>query len=172
MKQDKTAAYIKVARAKYDSYGSEWEKAYFDEKSGGFNVYHKRHQFTLTGGGGNAEKIVGKILAQHGKQIEFLSEGEKPLPDIKFDKKTWDIKYIEHSNEGTIRDAIRDARKADNAIFYFTDESKFLLLNSAVNREAGRFLKGQTDKLPDIYYIDKSGLLKLLWKKNKKGLNH
>ena len=55
-----SAEHIKVARSKFDSYGNDWEKAYFDEKSGGFNVYHKDHKFSDTGGGGNAEKEVGK----------------------------------------------------------------------------------------------------------------
>jgi hypothetical protein len=163
---------LKEVFAKYNSYDSlTWEKAYFDEVSGGFNVYHKEHKFTEVGGGGEAEKVVGKMLAKcNGKQVEFLPEGWKKQPDVKFDGQTWDIKYIDNANEETIRAAIRDARKADNAIFYFTDESKSVLLNSAIVREAGRFLKGQINKIPDIYVIDKSGLLKLLWEKQK-GLN-
>ena len=163
---------LKEVFAKYNSYDSlTWEKVYFDEFSGGFNICHKEHKFTEAGGGGEAEKIVGKMLAKYnGKQVEFLPEGWKKQPDIKFDDQTWDIKYIDNANEETIRAAIRDARKADNAIFYFTDESKSVLLNSAIVREAGRFLKGQTNEIPDIYVIDKSGLLKLLWKKQK-GLN-
>jgi hypothetical protein len=111
------------------------------------------------------------MLAEYnGKQVEFLSEGEKKSPDIKFDNQTWDIKYIEKASEHRMRDAILDSRKADNVIFYFTDESKYLLLISATEREVGRFLKGQTNKLPDIYYMDKNGLLRLLWGKQK-GLN-
>jgi hypothetical protein len=162
----------KAATEKYNSYGSEWEKAYFDPYSDGYNVYHKDHKFSPTGGGGKAEKVVGKMLAKYnGKQVEFLPERGKKSADTKFDNQTWDIKYIDNANEETIRAAIRDARKADNAIFYFTDENKYALLNNAVEREAGRFLKGQTSKLPDIYYMNKSGLLKLLWKKQKKGLN-
>ena len=158
--------YIKEARAKYNSYGNEWEKAYFDEFSGGFNVYHKEHRFSTTGSGGDAEKTVGKMLAKYnGKQVEFLPEGEKKSPDVFFDNKTWDIKYIDRANVATIRKYLLDARKAGNAIFYFTDKSKFLLLHSAIKREAGRFLKGQTNILPDIYCIDKNGLLKSLWKK-------
>jgi hypothetical protein len=157
-----------TAIQKYNSYGSEWEKAYFDKHSGGYNVYHKDHNFAKKGGGGEAEKIVGKILAKHnGKQVEFLPEGESKSPDIKFDNQTWDIKYIQKASEHRMRDAIRDARKADNAIFYFTDESKSVLLSNAIEREAGKFLKGQTNKMPDIYGIGKSGLLKLLWGKTK-----
>ena len=151
---------------KYLSYGFEWEKAYFDAISGGYNVYHKDHKFTEEGKGGEVEKIVGIILAKYnGKQVEFLPERWKKQPDVKFDDQTWDIKYIENANEETIRSAIRDARKADNAIFYFLQDSKYLLLNSAIDREVGRFLKGQTNKPPDIYVIDKNGLLKLLWSK-------
>jgi transposase-like protein len=158
----------KEALNRYNAYSDEWEKAYFDLYSGGFNVYHKDHKFTETGGGGNAEVTVGKMLAKYnGKQVEFLPEGWKKQPDVRFDGKTWDIKYIDNANEETIRSAIRDARKADNAIFYYTDESKYLLLVSAIEREAGRFLKGQTNKMPGIYEIDKNGFLKLLWEKQK-----
>ncbi|MDR1632158.1 MAG: hypothetical protein LBR97_04670 [Dysgonamonadaceae bacterium] len=158
----------KAAAEKYNAYGSDWEKAYFDRYSGGYNVYHKDHNFAKKGGGGEAEIIVGKMLAKYnGKQVEFLPEGNTKSPDVKFDGKTWDVKYIEKASEHTIRDAIRDARKADNAIFYFTDESKYLLLISASDRETGKFLKGQTKEIPDIYYMDKSGILKLLWEKQK-----
>ena len=158
----------KAAAEKYKSYDNDWEKAYFDEYSGGYNVYHKRHQFTKTEGGGEAEKIVGKMLAgNNGKQVEFLPEGWQKQPDVKFDSKTWDIKYIDHANKETIRAAIREARKADNAIFYFTNANKYVFLNNAVDREVGRFLKGQIKTLPDIYFMDKNGLLKLLWSKHK-----
>jgi hypothetical protein len=55
---------IEAAKSRYDAYDSrDWEKAYFDEHNGGFNVYHKRHRFAKTAGGGDAEKIVGKMLA-------------------------------------------------------------------------------------------------------------
>jgi hypothetical protein len=161
----------KAAAEKYNSYGSDWEKAYFDKYSGGYNVYHKDHKFSPTGGGGEAEKIVGVILAKYnGKQVEFLPEGEKKGPDVSFDNQKWDIKYINQANEGTIRKYLLDARKADNAIFYWNTNEKINELNSAAKREIGRLLKGQISNLPDIYYVDKNKLLTLLWKKQK-GLN-
>lgn len=156
------------AKKLYQSYGSEWEKAYFDEFSGGFNVYHKEHQFTNTQGGGEAEITVGKMLAKNcGKHVEFLPENGKGkgVPDMRFDGGTWDVKYIDNANENTIRKYIKDARKADRAIFYFTND-KYNDLRSAINREVGRFqAMNKVSELPDIYYVDKSGLLKLLWKK-------
>ena len=158
-----SAEYIENARAVFDSYGSEWTKELFDEHSGGFNVYHKKHNFSKAGGGGKAEKDVGKILAKIGKQVEFLPEKDKD-PDVSFDKQTWDIKFITHANETTIRNHIKDARKADNAIFFWDANDKLAVLSSAINREVGRLAKGQINRLPNIYYIDESGLLVSLWK--------
>ena len=166
MKRSITEEDIRAARVKYDSYGSEWKKEYFDEKSGGYNVYHEKHNFSKKGGGGEAEKEVGKMLAKYGKQVEFLSETATKTPDIKFDGKTWDIKFINKSNEETIRIYIKDARKADNAIFYWKNTSdKTAPLISAIARCEGYFKRrNELHTMPNIYYMDGSKL-KLLWSK-------
>jgi hypothetical protein len=67
-------AIIQAAFAKYNAYNCKvWHKAYFDTIGGGFNVYHREHNFSKKGGGGEAEKIVGIILAKYnGKQVEFF----------------------------------------------------------------------------------------------------
>ena len=151
---------------KYNSYGSEWEKAYFDKFSGGFNVYHNKHQFAKKGGGGEAEIIVGKMLAKYnGKQVEFLPEGSyRKSPDIYFDNQTWDIKLIDKANEETIRNYIKDARKADNAIFYWNENDKLDELKSAVTRSIGYFnKKNELNSMPNIYYVNKDGILKFIF---------
>ena len=163
------AEYTRKARAKFDSYdSSKWSKEYFDEISGGFNVYHIDHEFSESGGGGDAEKVVGKLLAKYnGKQVEFLPEGGKKKPDLLFDEYTWEVKYIDIANEQGIRNHFKDARKADNVIFYFTND-RLTDLNTAIKREIGRFAKEDRIKeLPDVYYMDNE-LLKLLWKNEKK----
>jgi len=162
---------MKAALQKYNSYGEEWEKAYFDKDSGGYNVYHNEHKFSKKGGGGNAEKTVGLMLAKYnGKQVEFLPEREKAAPDIKFDEQTWDIKYIDKANEETIRSSIKDARKAENAIFYWDTKNKLDELKNSVIRSIGYFKSQNALKtMPNIYYMEnKSGLLKLLWEKTKR----
>ena len=160
---------LRESLLKYNSYNSEiWTKAYFDKLSGGFNVYHKEHNFSKKGGGGDAEKIVGKMLAKYnGKQVEFLPENSfKKSPDINFDGQTWDIKLIDNANEETIRKAIRDARKAENVIFYWGENDKLEVLISAIGRSAGYFRsKNKLHEMPTIYYMDKGGLMKLLWSK-------
>ena len=156
-----------TAARKYNSYGSDWEKAYFDKFSGGYNVYHKEHKFSTIQGGGEAEKTVGKMLAKYnGKRVEFLPEGSKKSPDVKFDGKNWDIKFINEANENSIREAIKNARKADNAIFYWNKDNKLELLEHAIHRSVGYFKsKNKINTMPDVYYLDESGLLKLLWGK-------
>jgi hypothetical protein len=74
---------------------------------------------------------------------------------------------IEHANEETIRKAIKDARKAQNVIFYWeSDIEKMEDLRNAVIREVGRMKKlNRLHEMPDIYYIDKLGLLRTAWKK-------
>ena len=162
--------YIKEAKAKYNAYDAQiWTKEYFDELSGGFNVYHIDHEFSETGGGGEAEKAVGKLLAKYnGKQVEFLPEGNKKMPDMKFDGQTWEVKFINDVNVKTIRGYIEHARRknADNGIFYWDNAGKIGDLRYALERELGKMSKlGRIGEVPDVYYMDKSGLLKLLWKK-------
>jgi hypothetical protein len=164
------AAHIHAAKEKYDSYGDKWEKVYFDEKTGGFNVYHEDHKFSKKGGGGEAEKTVGKMLAKYnGKQVEFLPEINKKSPDFDFDSQKWDVKYVNNANHETIRSYIEDIRyKKANGIFYWEENDKFFELNKAIEREIGKLNKaGRIDEMPDIYYMDVNGLLKLLWGKQK-----
>lgn len=158
----------KEAWQRYNSHSSLYEKAYFDKFSGGYNVYHKAHQFAEKGGGGEAEKTVGKILAKYnGKQVEFLPEGFGKGADVGFDGQSWDIKFINDANEATIRTYIKDARKAENAIFYWeSNKDKMEELRSAVIREVGRMRKlNRLSQMPDIYYIDEENRLRTVWKK-------
>jgi hypothetical protein len=158
---------VEASRQKFEKYDTDaWKKEYFDQHSGGYTVYHKDHQFSKTGGGGDAEMRVGRMLAKYnGKQVEFLPEQGKGkgVPDFQFDGQTWDVKYIQQANVETIRKYIKDARKAENVILYGVDKYNDAL--DAVNRETGRFEKlGKLNELPNVYFIDKDGLLKLIKK--------
>ena len=164
---------IAQAREKFDAYSEEWEKEYFNPSNGGFNVYHKKHQFSdvkpngAAMSGGLAEKHVGRLLADFGaKQVEFLQENGKGegKPDIRFDNRTWDVKYISAANENTIRKYIENARKADCAIFYWDKDNKLEELKSAVTRTIGKYSKkGELSTIPSIFYINKDGLLKCIF---------
>jgi hypothetical protein len=160
---------LKEARLKYNAYSSEdWTKAYFDEIGGGFNVYHKGHNFSKKGGGGDAEKIVGEMLAKYnGKQVEFLPEGGSKSPDIKFDGRMWDIKYIDNANIKTIRSYIEIIRRKEcQGVFFWKKEDKIQDLKSAMESEIGKLSKlGRINEMPNIYYMNKNKILALLWGK-------
>jgi hypothetical protein len=163
---DETAL-LREAILKYNSYDPGiWKKAYFDKLSGGFNVFHKEHNFSKKGGGGKAEKTVGKMLAKYnGKQVEFLPESTyQKSPDVNFDNQTWDIKFINNANVETIRNYIKDVRKAENAIFYWNKNDKLNELKGAVARSIGYFKKkNKLHTMPNIYYINKRGALKSIF---------
>ncbi len=169
----KLRLYINESRHLYQAYSEEWERAYFDEISGGYNVYHRKHQFATkiaqgaTLSGGEAEKKVGRLLAMNGKRVEFQAEGteyKKKCADLRFDGKEWDVKYIELSNESTIRTYIEDARKADCVIFYAGGNDRYDSIASALSRERGKY-KSSPDKLrelPQVYVIRDNGTLTLI----------
>ena len=143
-------------------YGSDWTPVLYSCVNGGYNVYHKDHNFSKHGGGGYAEKVVGMVLAViNGKQVEFLPENprEGKHPDLHFDDHTWDIKYINEANEETIRRYIRDGRKADRVIFYWQSMAgKLDMLKSATARELGHALK-RGERFPGIYFLNAEGRL-------------
>ena len=82
MSINNTAEYIKEARAKFDSYGSEWEKAYFNDSSGGYVVVHKGHKFDVETG--KYEIKTAHISSDNGYMVEMMDESnfEKPQYDI------------------------------------------------------------------------------------------
>ena len=143
-------------------YGSDWEPVLICIKNGGYNVYHKDHNFSKHTGGGYAEKVVGMILAViNGKQVEFLPESprEGRHPDLQFDGMTWDIKYINEANEETIRKYIRNGRKADRVLFFWQAVSgKIEILKSATARELGNSQK-RGESFPGIFYLNAEGML-------------
>jgi hypothetical protein len=150
---------------KFISYDNNWEKVLWNADSGGYNVYHKHHQFNKKGG--PAEKHVGRLLANNeGKWIEFLSEfaDNKQHADLFFDNQKWDVKSINNATVDTIRKYIKEARKADNVIFYFENFEFLKKLDVAIIRTEGYF-KNRLGEMPNIYYIFKESKLKNLWKK-------
>lgn len=170
--KQKQKEHKKQSKLKYQAYDKDWQKAYFDKNTGGYNVYHNDHQFSKQKGGGEAEKVVGRHLANIGKQVEFLPEQGKGkgkgVPDLSFDNQTWDVKYINKANEETIRKYLKNARKADNVIFYFgeSESNQQNMVKVALERETGKYIKlGLMNKIPNVYTISPNGVFAKLNKK-------
>ena len=70
---------MKAALQKYNSYGSEWERAYFDKFSGGYVVVDKQRIENSKISKNEKEKFtkeyaMSMVFAQNGYKIEMLME--------------------------------------------------------------------------------------------------
>jgi len=156
------AEYIREARVRYDSYDNEWVKAVFDEHSGGFCVYHKRHNFDPTIGifgipRGNYELIASEILAKYGMNIALQPEKleyDSKIPDGFLNGKLFDIKGVEGIGKENILKDIKDASKkgAEIVVLYY---HKNYLFNEAQMRENYHtYLRNSNSKrIQQVYYI-------------------
>ena len=86
-------------------------------------------------------------------------------PDAYFDGQTWDFKISRSRKEDTLRQLIKDGRKADNLIFITNNEQFVSRVRHSIEREIGRRAKnGNWKELPNTFYlIDRC--LYLIWSK-------
>ena len=152
MKQDKTATNIKEARAKFDSYGSEWEKTLFDEDSGGYLVTEKS-RITQSQKSTNElkkfdkEQDMCKTLACNGFAVEHLDDKKGESYDIHLNGIKADLKKTgSHNNMvNYAKEAIRE-QGAEMVVFEFEKETE------EIHAEIKRL---QSKKISGIYYFTK-----------------
>lgn len=191
---DYTFNNIESSRREYEALpSSEWRKDYFNEENGGFvatHVYKERDDLRRPGIA--AEVKACFELAKLGKRILRLPENIPDLidditiygipyrkllkfkpdenhprgyPDAYFDGQTWDFKTSTFNNDDSLRQTIKDGRKADSLIFVIKESNQSLRLQHAIERELGRRLHdGSWADLPDIYRL-LGNQLEAVWKK-------
>lgn len=172
---------------------NEWRKDFFCDTTGGFVATHvlkvkdalKRHGIV-------AEVEACRTLALMGKRIlrlpenifdkidsitidrkkyrellKFKEGSIKPrgYPDVFFDGQTWDFKTSTFRKEDTIRQLLKDGRKADNVIFILNKMSDLDLLLTAIKSEYGMRKKdGSWVNLPNTYCMSEDCLWPI-WEK-------
>ena len=159
-----------------------WVKQWFCDEIGGFVVAHRLKAADDMRRSGIVAEVMGCLnLAEMGKRVLRLPEnipdlideviidgkpyrellqfkvGEtKPrgYPDVYFDGMTWDFKNNTTENVDTVRQLIKNGRKADNVIFVISCYEEITLICSAIGREYGS-KKHNTSwlELPNIYYL-------------------
>ena len=119
----------------------------------------------------NVPKLIDdiSIVGTPYRELLKFKSGEKDprgYPDAYFDGQTWDFKAPEFQNNvDSLRQLIKDGRKASNVIFIAKNPSNIRLLREALFREIGRQKKnGLWLELPNIYYMLNNSC-KCLWKK-------
>jgi hypothetical protein len=172
-----------------------WVKQWFFDETGGFVVAHRLKAADDMRRSGIVAEVEGCLsLAEMGKRVLRLPEnipylidevvidgmpyrellkfkvGEtKPrgYPDVYFDGMTWDFKETETENIDTIRQLIKDGRKANNVIFVGAGDEEIKAIGIAMEREFGRKLKdGSWMELPNLYCLKQLSLFSF-WKKQK-----
>ena len=189
----KTHAAIVRSWLEYRSLSNrEWRKDYFSWATGGYVATHRlkaRDNTQLAGI--KAEVSTCQLLADIGKKVLRLPENiadkidiikidgkpyrdllkfkpneNKPrgYPDAYFDGQTWDFKTSTYQNEDSLRQAIKNGRKAENLVFVSFNEpiSNLAAVKTAIGREYGSRVKDDTWKeLPDILYLYEYQLIKI-----------
>lgn len=173
----------------------EWRKDHYYQETGGYVATHVlKEQDNTRRPGIVAEVTACYELAATGKHVLRLPENKPELidaisiagkpyrellkfksneplprgyPDVYFDYQTWDFKTSTYHNVNTIRQLIKDGRKADNVIFIITDEQQIKTIINALERELGNRKRDKSWVfLPDLYSFW-NGCLKALWEKKK-----
>lgn len=161
---------------------NEWRKDYFCEETGGYVATHVLKAKDVMKRHGIAKEVEScLVLAKNGMHILRLPENvldkidsifvdEKPYreilkfktgvktpkgyPDVYFNGKTWDFKTSSFRKEDTLRQRIKDGRKADNVIFILNKISDSEMVLKATKSEYGMRKKdGSWKDLPDVYCL-------------------
>ena len=174
---------------------NKWQNKRFIWKTGGFVATHRlKAKDDLSIPGIQAEAKACFMLASMGKHVLRLPENIPELidgtsidgipfrkllkfkpnepnprgyPDAYFDGQTWDFKTSAFKNEDSLRQTIKDGRKAQNLIFFSPRmiPNDIEVLKTAVGREYGSRVKDDTWKdLPNLYYLSEYQMIEV-WRK-------
>lgn len=175
--------WIEKSKKKYEALPSEeWIKQWFCVTSGGFVAAHVKKTVDNMARSGIAAEVRGCLrLAEMGKHVlrlpenipnlidEIFIEGKpyrellkfkegkmipRGYPDVYFDGQTWDFKAPTYQNVDSVRQLIKESRKADNVIFVVSNFDDIAAVHSAIGRECGRRKGNVTlNELPNVYYL-------------------
>jgi len=161
--------YINEAKAKFDSYGNGWIKygfprlriSGFDAQTGGFVVYHEKHQFDPTRGvfkirRGDYEKYASKVLMKYGMMVELGSEtpGDIKKPDGLLNGKIFDIKGVEGTGKGNILNDIKNASKKGAEVIVLYYHKNHLFDEKQIHESYQKYMRtSKSKRIQHVYYI-------------------
>ena len=156
--------YIKAAKALFDSYDENvWDKAYFDEHSGGYAVFHKDHKFDPTIGvfdipRGDYEKIASEILVKYGMCVELDSErqhsDEEKMKDGFLNGIPFEIKGMEGNGKNNIINNLKEANKKNVELIVLYYHDKDLFSERQIHESYKSYLRNSKSKrIKQVYYI-------------------
>ena len=139
---------IKEAREKYDAYDETvWEKAYFDEGSGGYVALNrKRIEYSEVSKNEKAkfdkEFNMSRVFAENGYKIEMLEEIPRiPSPDVTINGILADLKSVSGHNN-IVKYATKAIYQQGAELILFRFDMMDELILAAINALKLRKIKG------------------------------
>ncbi len=106
-------------RIAYETAGTEYEKYYFDEQTGGYVLIHQGHN---RGESFTSEVFVAESLARQGSAVELVNErGEGKKFDAMVNGQDWEFKELKASTENilsAIQAGVRKGKYQSGQIAY------------------------------------------------------
>ena len=124
--------YIEESREIYQNAGSEYQRYYFDEDTGGFVLIHQEHKLT------DSELFVAETFAGQGSRVKLL--GEQNLegiktPDAELDGEFWEFKELRNAINvrGAVQQDIREGKKqARNIAYHINQDFNIVDINAGI----------------------------------------
>ncbi len=141
----------------YESAECEYQRTYFDEKTGGFVLTHEQHGKQNI----QSEQFVAQVFATQGKQVRLLKEIGLPegvkTPDAEIDSALWDFKRLTEeatSLANRVQAGIKQAIKQGAAnVGYHIDRSEYDLseIERGIKRALDLDIAEQIDRVVLIF---------------------
>ena len=148
---------VAIQRQGYNSYSVDYEKVFFDEKTGGYIVKHRGHK--LDNMNGKLEMKSVYMLAMEGRVVEMMDESmRKPQYDAKVDNVPTEIKVMNGFRNIHKRAEQAAKQGAKRIIYYINFDDDAEIFNRFNN------VYKTIDAIDEIWYI-KDGVLNFYSKK-------
>ena len=130
--------YIQQSQELYDNASLEYERYFFDKRTGGFVLIHQNHNTTTS------EVFVAEVFARQGNRVKLLSEQfeqRRKVPDAEIDGEVWEFKELCNATNvrGATQRDIRQARKQARNIAYHINQAYDISRINAGIQSAIRF---------------------------------
>ena len=127
--------YIQESQNIYNFAEPEYERYYYDERTGGFVLIHQNHNTN------DSERWVAEVFARQGRRVKLLSEQAAPgirTPDAEIDGEIWEFKELSSeavSIKNTVQRGVAVAKKrAPNVAYHINTDADIADINKGITR--------------------------------------
>ncbi|MEG3436279.1 hypothetical protein V0288_04035 [Pannus brasiliensis CCIBt3594] len=153
--------YRQESRSIYNNAISDYDRYYFDEKTGGFVLIHENHNIN------DSERFIAEVFARLGNRVTLLDERAESgvkTPDADINGDIWEFKELSPdavSIKNTIQRGVASGKKSAPNVAYYINHNRADIRD--INRGITRALVWDTDEyLQKLALVFNDGSLQLL----------